>query len=50
MKHILRTDTSPFLTLLRAGDLVEFEREGYQHWAVYIGDVTCHHFTMAIMC
>jgi len=38
MKHILRTDTSPFLTLLRAGDLVEFEREGYQHWAVYIGE------------
>lgn len=36
--HYRGTDTAPFLTLLRAGDLVEFEREGYQHWAVYIGE------------
>ena len=22
----------------RPGDLLEFQREAYQHWAVYIGD------------
>jgi len=32
------TDTAFFLSLLRPGDLVEFERDGYQHWAVYIGE------------
>jgi len=32
------TDTAFFLSLLRPGDLVEFQRDGYQHWAVYIGE------------
>jgi len=32
------TDTAFFLSLLKPGDLVEFERDGYQHWAVYIGE------------
>jgi len=32
------TDYSVFLSILKPGDLVEFERQGYQHWAVYIGD------------
>lgn len=36
--HHRGTDYSVFLSLLRPGDLLEFEREGYQHWAVYIGD------------
>lgn len=31
-------DTAFFLSLLRPGDLVEFERDGYQHWAVFIGE------------
>jgi len=33
-----RPEHSAFLSLLRPGDLVEFQREGYQHWAVYIGE------------
>lgn len=36
--HYRGTDYPVFLSLLRPGDLVEFERQGYQHWAVYIGD------------
>ena len=31
-------DTNSFLALLKPGDLIEFQREGYCHWAVYIGD------------
>ena len=31
-------DTHSFLALLKPGDLVEFKREAYCHWAVYIGD------------
>ena len=27
-----------FLQLLRPGDLVEFKRDGYCHWAVFIGE------------
>ena len=34
-----REDTAFFLSLLRPGDLVEFERDGYQHWAVFIGQL-----------
>jgi len=30
-------DTNSFLSLLKPGDLLEFQREGYCHWAVYIG-------------
>ena len=37
--NFFRTDTAFFLSLLRPGDLVEFERDGYQHWAVYIGNM-----------
>ena len=37
--NLFRTDTAFFLSLLRPGDLVEFERDGYQHWAVYIGNM-----------
>lgn len=36
--HELDTDHSALLTLARPGDLLEFQREAYQHWAVYIGD------------
>lgn len=33
-------DSHSFLALLKPGDLVEFKREAYCHWAVYIGDHT----------
>ena len=33
-------DTHSFLTLLKPGDLVEFKREAYCHWAVFIGEHT----------
>lgn len=36
--HQRGTDMSSFLCLLRPGDLIEFKREGYCHWGVYIGD------------
>merc|ERR1711902_226524 len=26
------------MTLVKPGDLLEFQREAYCHWAVYIGD------------
>jgi len=35
--YTLETDQEKLLSLLRPGDLVEFQREGYQHWAVYVG-------------
>ena len=35
---IFRTDFSVFIKLLRPGDLIEFKRDGYCHWAVYIGE------------
>ena len=35
--YTLETDQENLLSLLRPGDLVEFQREGYQHWAVYVG-------------
>ena len=34
------TDAHSFLALLKPGDLVEFKREAYCHWAVYIGEHT----------
>ena len=34
--------TNSFLALLKPGDLVEFQREGYCHWAVFIGDHALH--------
>ena len=33
-------DTHSFLALLKPGDLVEFKRDAYCHWAVYIGEHT----------
>jgi len=36
--HQMGTDYSVFLQLLRPGDLVEFKRDGYCHWAVFIGE------------
>ena len=33
-------DTAFFLSLLKPGDLVEFQRDGYQHWAVFIGKLS----------
>ena len=33
-----RTDYPALVSLLRPGDLLEFQREGYQHWAVYVGE------------
>ena len=32
------TDYNSFMTLVKPGDLLEFQREAYCHWAVYIGD------------
>jgi len=32
------TDFNSFMTLVKPGDLLEFQREAYCHWAVYIGD------------
>lgn len=37
VKTFPRMDTAFFLSLLKPGDLVEFQRDGYQHWAVFIG-------------
>ena len=31
-------ETNAFHVLLKPGDLIEFQREGYCHWAVYIGE------------
>eukprot|EP00092_Neocalanus_flemingeri_P018449 GFUD01019968.1.p1 GENE.GFUD01019968.1~~GFUD01019968.1.p1 ORF type:complete len:278 (+),score=71.95 GFUD01019968.1:69-902(+) len=36
--HQVGTNYSVFLTQLRPGDLIEFKRDGYCHWAVYIGE------------
>jgi len=36
--HQMGTDYSVFLKLLRPGDLIEFKRDGYCHWAVFIGE------------
>lgn len=36
--HQRGTDFSVFIKLLRPGDLIEFKRDGYCHWAVYIGE------------
>eukprot|EP00092_Neocalanus_flemingeri_P093169 GFUD01118391.1.p1 GENE.GFUD01118391.1~~GFUD01118391.1.p1 ORF type:complete len:278 (-),score=72.29 GFUD01118391.1:285-1118(-) len=36
--HQVGTDYHVFLTQLRPGDLIEFKRDGYCHWAVYIGE------------
>eukprot|EP00092_Neocalanus_flemingeri_P030091 GFUD01032668.1.p1 GENE.GFUD01032668.1~~GFUD01032668.1.p1 ORF type:complete len:278 (-),score=77.25 GFUD01032668.1:266-1099(-) len=36
--HQMGTDYSVFLKQLRPGDLIEFKRDGYCHWAVYIGE------------
>ena len=36
--HELDTDHGAMMALARPGDLLEFQREGYCHWAVYIGD------------
>ena len=36
--HSQRTDFLDFVELLKKGDLVEFSRAGYCHWAVYIGE------------
>ena len=36
--HELPTDQGALVALARPGDLLEFQREAYQHWAVYIGE------------
>lgn len=36
--HSLRSDCNVLLSIAKPGDLLEFKREGYCHWAVYIGD------------
>ena len=33
-----KEDVPLFLSVLRPGDLLEFQRNGYCHWAVYIGE------------
>ena len=32
-----RTDFLDFVELLKRGDRIEFQRAGYCHWAVYVG-------------
>ena len=32
-----RDDEDAFIDGLRRGDLIEFDRGGYSHWAVYLG-------------
>lgn len=36
--HSMGTDYRVFIKLLKPGDLIEFKRDGYCHWAVYIGE------------
>ena len=36
--HELPRDQGALVALARPGDLLEFGREAYQHWAVYIGE------------
>lgn len=36
--HQMGSDYSVFLSLVRPGDLIEFKRDGYCHWAVFIGE------------
>ena len=36
--HELGSDYNVLMTLAKPGDLLEFKREGYEHWAVFIGD------------
>ena len=36
--HSLGSDYNVLLSIAKPGDLLEFQREGYCHWAVYIGD------------
>ena len=31
-------DYSVFLSQLKPGDLIEFKRDGYCHWSVYVGE------------
>lgn len=33
-----RLDSAAFLALAKAGDRLEFHREGYCHWAIYVGE------------
>ena len=35
-----RNDPS-IVCLLLPGDLMEFQREGYQHWVVFVGNTLC---------
>ena len=32
------TDSGPFLALAKLGDRLEFRRDGYCHWAIYVGE------------
>ena len=36
--HELGSDYNVLMTIAKPGDLLEFKREGYEHWAVFIGD------------
>jgi len=36
--HQMGEDYSVFLSLLKPGDLIEFKRDGYCHWSVYVGE------------
>jgi len=36
--HRMGTDYNVFLMMVKPGDLIEFKRDGYCHWAVYIGE------------
>jgi hypothetical protein len=31
-------DVAAFLSLAKVGDRLEFQREGYCHWAIYVGE------------
>jgi len=36
--HLKGEEFALFLSFLKPGDLIEFQRDGYCHWAVFIGD------------
>jgi len=36
--HDLQSDFAAFLSLVRLGDRLEMKREGYCHWAIFVGE------------
>ena len=34
----VRSDYAAFLSLVRLGDRLEMKREGYCHWAIFVGE------------